>query len=183
MNKHASLCLHRSGYTVLATASPRNRDYVKSLGADMVFDQTQDDIGARVNTYSQDTLCLVCLTPSAYRTRRVSVHRHCLLTPAAVAAPPLSTTRAPEQMLFSVGTMLSTIWGEYFKSGDKEWPASTEDLEWTKEWIEMVDGLLGEGKIMPHRYVLRGNGLQGVVQGLEELKNGGGRDGKLVYLL
>ena len=37
-----------SGYTVIATASPKNNDLIKSLGADFVFDYRDPDVVQKI---------------------------------------------------------------------------------------------------------------------------------------
>ena len=47
------------GYTVLATASPHNHDYVKSLGAKYVFDYKDPDVVSKIRKAAGENLSLV----------------------------------------------------------------------------------------------------------------------------
>ena len=171
---------HRSGYTVLATASGKNIEYVRALGADEVFDYTQPNVGIKIREYTQNRLELVWDTISTAESARVCAEALASDGNGCRYASFLSN-KSPRGDVVSVGTMLYTIWGEYFKSGDVKWPASREDVEWTKGFLAIAEKLIAEGKVKPHRSVVREGGLEGVIEGLEEMKNDAKIDGKLVY--
>jgi NADPH:quinone reductase-like Zn-dependent oxidoreductase len=46
----------RSGYHIITTWSPRNFEYVKSLGADFVVDYNSADAGAQIRAYTDNKL-------------------------------------------------------------------------------------------------------------------------------
>ena len=77
--------------------------------------------------------------------------------------------------------MLYTIWGEYFKSGEVEWSALREDVDWARRFAPLVEDLIAQGRLRTHRVVVKGGGLEGVIKGLEDLKEGLVSGGKLVY--
>lgn len=172
--------IHRSGYTVYATASGRNIGYLQSLGADQVFDYTMPSVGFEIRRATENNLKLIWDTISTTESAQICAEAFSSDGDGCRYASFLSN-KSPRQDVTSIGTMLYTIWGEYFKSGDVEWPASTEDLEWMKHFLPLSEKLIKEGKIKPHRAEVRGRGLVGVIDGLEEMKNGIGGGNKLVY--
>ncbi|MGL4524722.1 MAG: alcohol dehydrogenase catalytic domain-containing protein [Spirochaetia bacterium] len=60
----AILLAKKRGFHVFASASPKNHDYVKSLGADVVFDYHGDELGALKGLLQKDLLDVVILSQS-----------------------------------------------------------------------------------------------------------------------
>lgn len=170
----------RSGYTVIATCSGKNTDYVKSLGADHIFDYTQQDVGPRIRAFTENKLKLAWDTVSNVESARICSEA---LSSDSVDARYASflANRSPRADVASVGTNLYTIWGEYFKTGQVEYPASIEDFEWAKRFMAIAEDLISKGRLKPHQEIVKEFGLEGVLSGLDDLKNGIVRGGKLVY--
>jgi hypothetical protein len=74
-----------------------------------------------------------------------------------------------------------TIFGEAFKFAGNEIPAMPEDFEYTKKFMAMTEGLLKEGKLKAHKQTVGKDGLEGVLKGMEDMKNGKVSGEKLVY--
>jgi len=90
-------------------------------------------------------------------------------------------TVPPTDFLFFVEhTLAYTVEGEAFKWRDTEIPAKPEDLEFGIKFWAVAEKLLHEKKFkcFPE---LRQGGLQGVFQGLDELRQGKVSGTKLVY--
>jgi NADPH:quinone reductase-like Zn-dependent oxidoreductase len=49
---------HAYGYRVIATASPKNNELVKSLGADVVFDYNDTDVAMKCREATEDSIAL-----------------------------------------------------------------------------------------------------------------------------
>lgn len=60
-------------------------------------------------------------------------------------------------------------------------PARAKDFEFAKMWWGLCEGLLRDGKVVPHRARLEGRGLSGVLDGLQLLREGKISGEKLVY--
>lgn len=77
-----------------------------------------------------------------------------------------------------------TMFGEPFEKRVKV-PAIPGDYEFGKTFWEVARGLLAEGKVKPARADVNrgGKGLEGVLVGLDELKEGKVSGVKLVYTL
>lgn len=81
----------------------------------------------------------------------------------------------------SVGTNMYTIYGESFTVGSLHYPASQEDFEWAKKFMALTEYLLAEGRLRPHKETVRSGGLEGALQGLDDLRNNKVSGEKLVY--
>ncbi|KAH7303866.1 chaperonin 10-like protein [Stachybotrys elegans] len=172
-----------SGGTVIATSSPSNAEYMKSLGASHVLDYKSDSLtedilkltGSQlkyaVDCHSDEfsaTLCAKVLQGS--EARMASLRR----TEDIVKAtnPNLEHEEIKGYLAFG---------GVWNSAGDFE--ARPQDYDYMKTFGPMFWGLLGAGKLKPPRLYVNhgGSGLDGVLAGLDKLRNGQVSAGKLVY--
>lgn len=178
-----------SGYTVLTTASPRNEEYLRSLGADAVFDYNSPTWSTDVRTATNGQLKLAFDTIGSAETGKA--------TAAAMSSsggsysstedggPELIKAEFPNITAQSI--LAYTMIGEDFvwADGDKliTFEARSEDFEFGKTFWELARRLLASGQVKPVRTTVDfgGKGLEGVLVGLEELRQGKVRGGKLVY--
>ncbi|KAL2169181.1 hypothetical protein VTG60DRAFT_6345 [Thermothelomyces hinnuleus] len=179
-----------SGYRVATTASPHNFDYLKSLGADGVFDYHSPTVVDDIKAWSANpdalTLAWDC---------------HASDDAARISAAALSTTHEGHyRALLSVNddvvrsanpkvdngfTLAYTIFGEEIEKS-RVWPAVPEDFEFGKTFWELARNLLAQGQLKPARPdINRGGkkGLEGVLYGLQQLKESKVSGTKLVYTL
>lgn len=178
-----------SGYRVATTCSPSNFDYVKSLGAAGVFDYRSPTVVDEIKAWSADpdalTLAWDCVSGGGS---------------TEICAAALSRTRPgrywgllaiDEKVVKGVNDKVEsgyrlayTMFGEPFEKRVKV-PAIPADYEFGKMFWEVARGLLVEGKIKPARADVNrgGKGLEGVLVGLDELKQGKVSGVKLVYTL
>lgn len=70
--------------------------------------------------------------------------------------------------------------GEEFTFFGNKIPAKPQDFEFGKKWWSLAETLLAEGKIKGTPTV-RPGGLQGVLEGFEDMRNGKVSRQKLVY--
>ncbi|PYI26065.1 GroES-like protein [Aspergillus indologenus CBS 114.80] len=167
-----------SGYTVLTTCSPHNFDLVKQLGADAAFDYKDPNTPAEIRRYTDNKLRLVLDT--------ISVEASAKFCDAA-----LSTEGGDYSALLAVGieranvndrwTLAYTAVGEDFTFGETPMPAKPEDREFAARFWETATQLLAEGKVKVHRPKVGARGLEGVMEGLELLKQDKVSGEKLVY--
>jgi len=175
-----------SGYTVITTGSPKNHEYLQSLGADHVFDYHSPAIAEEIRAAAGNDL-------------RFAWDCHSLEDSAKVCALALNREGAQYAAILSgvdevvkginphvktSGSLAYTIFGEDVWLGAK-FPASKEDHEFAKKWWEISEGLLREGKVKPIKVVVNkgGSGLEGVLAGLKESAEGKVSAEKLVYTL
>ncbi|KIX05387.1 uncharacterized protein Z518_06259 [Rhinocladiella mackenziei CBS 650.93] len=171
-----------SGYAVLSTCSPRNFEYVKSLGADAVFDYHDASAPATIRSYTSNTLTLAWDTISVKESAQFcadalsSDSKDCLYG----AIVPM---KCPRDDVKSTVTIMYSIFGEEFKMGPNTIPAISADYEFAKMFMSMTEKLLAEGKLKPHKEKVGKGGLEGVLKGLEDLKTEKVSGEKLVYLV
>ncbi|KAM0287694.1 hypothetical protein ACHAQH_000224 [Verticillium albo-atrum] len=175
-----------SGLTVVTTASPHNFDYIKSLGADAVFDYKSpsvvDDIRAFTNGQLKHAWDCQSTTESSVLVAK------CLSDEGGHIATLLPVSRSKvAEVNDKIKVELSlyyTIFGEEYTYMGKQ-PAVVENYEFGKRFWELSRGLLAEGKVKPIRVIKNrgGVGLEGVLVGLKEMKEGKVSAGKLVYTI
>jgi hypothetical protein len=177
---------NRSGLEVITTCSPHNFDYVKSLGADLVLDYSSPNVGQKIREYTHNKLFY------AYDTIGEG-------SAPQICADALSTEKQPngEKPQYCViikaelprsdvdqhHTFGSTALGEAFEKAGGTFKANLEDLRHAKIITEQAETLLEQRKFTPHRYEARSGGLDGILGGLDDLRNGRISGKKLVYRL
>ncbi|KAL2267837.1 hypothetical protein VTJ83DRAFT_5114 [Remersonia thermophila] len=179
-----------SGYRVATTSSPANFDYLKSLGADGVFDYREPDVAEQIRAWSADADGLLTLAWDC-----ISLEPSARICAAALSRTRPSLYRAllpvDDKVVKEVNgkadtaaTLAYTMFGEPVDIGIQK-PVVPEDYEFGKKFWELSRGLLAEGKLKPARVGLNrgGEGLEGVLIGLDELKHGRVSGEKLVYTL
>lgn len=170
----------RSGYTVLTTCSPKNSKYVKELGADEVFDYNDTDVGLSIREFTKNSLRLVWDIISTPASAQICATALSSASPGCRYSSFLSN-RSPRNDVDSIGTNMYTVWGEYFRVGSLEYPASSEDFEWAAKFMVLTEELLARGQLKPHNFVVKEHGLIGALAGLDDMKNNRVSAQKLVY--
>ncbi|KAJ3399220.1 hypothetical protein HDU80_008151 [Chytriomyces hyalinus] len=178
-----------SGFTVISTASPSSFDYVKSLGADFVFDYNSPTVSADIRAASKDAIEHVLDCISEGSSLKISaesfsaqggIYSALLGVDASVFAAVNPNIKVKSTLAYSVlGEAVSKpAWGI-------ERAPNAEDYEYAKAFGTLSTKLLAEGKIKVHKPTVNegGSGLEGVLKGLALLRGGKVRGTKLVYTL
>ncbi|KZL69770.1 zinc-binding oxidoreductase [Colletotrichum tofieldiae] len=175
-----------SGFTVSATSSPHNFNYLKSLGADAVFDYKSPTVSADVRAYTNNELSLAWDCQSTEESvilvgNAISTEGGVISTLLPVSEEVLQRINPKARMEM---TLYYSVFGEPF-SFLAPYEAVPEDYEFGRRFWEMSSNLFEQGKLRPIRVIKNrgGSGLEGVLVGLEELKKGKVSAGKLVYTL
>ncbi len=170
----------RSGLTVVTTASPRNHGMLKSLGADAVFDYNASDCGAQIRSYTDNKLfhAFDCIAQEA----SAKICAEALSSSGEIHySALLPVTKFPREDVDTRFTMAYTAIGEeYVKFGTKT-PAKRDDYEFAKKFWALSDKLVADGKIKPHPVKVGEKGLEGVLEGLQQMREGEYSGVKLVY--
>ncbi|EXJ83209.1 hypothetical protein A1O1_06828 [Capronia coronata CBS 617.96] len=173
-----------AGYTVLTTCSPRNFDYVKSLGATEAFDYNDPKAPEAIRKYTSNKLTLAWDTISSESSAKFCADA--LAPSSGEGSGPLRygsilPVTCPRDDVESVSTLMYTVFGEPFEFGPDKIPETPEDAEFAKKFMGITEKLLAEKKLRPHKEVVGGDGLKGVIQGLKDMKDGKVSASKLVY--
>lgn len=167
-----------SGYTVITTCSPRNFDFVKQLGADLVYDYRDPEAPNAIRKYTKDGLKLVFDTIGV--DDAIKFCDNALSTQGGDYVTVLMGKLERENVKSRWVIAYSSL-GEYFRYGPYEFPKVPEDLEFLTGFWDITEPLLAEGKLRPHRPKVAAGGLKGVLEGLKLLKEGNVSGEKLVY--
>jgi NADPH:quinone reductase-like Zn-dependent oxidoreductase len=174
-----------SGLTVAVTCSPRNFDYVKSLGADAAFDYNSPTCSKDIKEYTKDQLKHVFDCISEGNSTKICVEA--MSSDGGVYSTLLTID---EEKVTSINpkvekkmTLAYTVVGEAFKYGPKEVPAVPEDFEFGKMFWELSTKLFADGKVKMHKPTVDkfDKGLHGVVRGMQYMREGKVSAEKLVY--
>jgi NADPH:quinone reductase-like Zn-dependent oxidoreductase len=176
-----------SGLEVYTTCSKHNFDYVKSLGADHVFDYKSPTCGADIRKASNNKIYYAWDTIGEGNSAQI-----CADGMSSDTAMPsgqklqyanILSAKFPREEVESKRTLMYSIMGEDFAKGGRKIPAKKEDFEFMKKFVAISQKLIDEGKLKPHNLDVRPGGLEGILQGLEDMKNGKVSGKKLVYKL
>ncbi|KAM3519695.1 hypothetical protein MY4038_009700 [Beauveria bassiana] len=181
-----------SGLQVLATASPRHFDYLRSLGADVLLDYHAPvaDLVAQIKAVTAEediTLAWDCIHSEHFQNVAAqalsSTKRGIYATVKALTPADLLQDRNPMvEAKFQLGY---TAFGESFERGGLVFPAVPEDAAFAAAFWERSAKLLEEKQLHPIEETINrgGQGLEGVIVGLEDLRQGKVSGTKLVYSL
>jgi len=176
-----------SGLKVVATCSPRNFDYVRSLGADAVFDYASPTCAAEVKAYTNGSIKHALDCVSEHDSSRITIEA--MNSQGGVYCNILGLENDTTDI---INPLIECRWilgytgvGEYFVIGDDEYIANPENEQFAKEFWQLSYGLLATGSLKPHRYSVNkfGEGFGGILAGLEAMRQGQISGEKLVYTL
>ncbi|ATY65193.1 zinc-binding oxidoreductase [Cordyceps militaris] len=178
-----------SGLRVLATASPHNFDYLRSLGADVLLDyhESAEELVTKVRDVVGDDLTLAWDCSPNKQFQDIAAHslsktkKSIYATVAPLTPANLLHDRNPlVEAKYQLGY---TVFGESFERGTYVFPASQEDVIFATAFWERTAKLLEEKKLQPIKATVNqgGEGLEGVIAGLEDLRQGKVSGTKLVY--
>lgn len=174
-----------SGLKVIATASPHNFEYLKSLGATEVFDYKAPNIGSEIRSYTGNTLKLAWDCAGA----GVEIIGNALSSDGGkFASINFESGDRIKEINPNVdgpyNTVAFEVFGEHF-SKFGETPPKPDEFEFAKIFAEVSRQLLEEGKLKAPRIALNrgGDGLEGALQGIDDLRANKVSGEKLVYTL
>ncbi|KAK1462246.1 hypothetical protein CMEL01_14213 [Colletotrichum melonis] len=157
--------------------------FAKHLGADFVIDYHVADAGEQIRRLTKNRLRFAWDTVSIAQSASLCANA---LTTSSQLRPVYGSIlpiESPREEVNTVSTVMYTAFGNRFKFGTIEMPASGEDFIFAKHFFHLVENLVTQGRIRPHRFCLREGGFNGLIQGLHELEMGKVRAEKLVYMV
>ena len=167
---------------MVTTSSPKNFSLCKSLGADATFDYNDPETAEKIRSHTNNNLKYAFDTISNEQTAAICATA-LSSTSGCVYSSLQQVTRFPRDDLETKFTLAYSGIGEYFRLGESgpEFPANKEDYQFQKMFWDMTQKLLEEGRIKVHPPSVRGGGLKGVLDGLQEMRDGKISGVKLVY--
>ncbi|KAF7589084.1 hypothetical protein BBP40_004789 [Aspergillus hancockii] len=167
-----------SGYKVITTCSPRNFDLVRKLGADSVYDYHDPKATAAIREETNDDLRLafdaISLQDSAEFCDKA-------LSTKGGDYSNLLKSQIERENVNVRATLGYTVVGEEFYVRDRHFPAKPEDREFGEMFWNLSESLLGQGKVKVHPPKVGANGLKGVLEGLQLMRENKVSGEKLVY--
>ncbi|KAF1957272.1 GroES-like protein [Byssothecium circinans] len=177
--------LKLAGFNVIATCSARNTDLVKSFSADAVFNYSDPDCASKIRAHTANALrfAVDCITtPETTQLCYLALGR---TGGRYVSLDPFSDAVAASRKVVAAGWVL----GPELMGEDVGWPAphgraaNPFAREFCVEWNKTLQRLLDEGQIRTHPQLVRDTGLEGVLDGLREIREKKVYGQKLTYTL
>jgi len=168
-----------SGAKVVTTCSPRNFPFVKALGAAEAFDYNDPECAKKIREYTDDKLTKVFDCISEGDSPKISSEA---ISSKGGVVSYLLNPKHDRTDVENKATLGYTITGEAFKFfGGMDVPAKPQDFEFGKTFWELATKLLASQQLTVHPTKVGSGGLQGVLKGLDELREGKVSGVKLVY--
>ncbi|KAK9366860.1 chaperonin 10-like protein [Lipomyces kononenkoae] len=167
-----------SGYVPIATCSPHNFELVKRFGAVAVFDYKDPASVAKIREFTHNNLRLAWDPISSESSAKFCADA---LSPSGGKYSALGDVKAPRDDVESAFTSAYTVIGEPHFFGSISVPAIPENYEFGKRWTSLVQRLLIAGEVMVLPPTIKRDGLKGVLEGLQLLRENKVSGEKLVY--
>ncbi|CAG8923341.1 unnamed protein product [Penicillium salamii] len=171
------LCGHR----VITTCSPHNTDLVRSYGADLVFDYSSPTCAEDIRVATKNTLRFALDPFAEAKTVRLCYAaigrtggRYCALEQYQES---LCTRKTVKHELVMGGA----ISGQGVELPEPYGIAPRPEIGiWARKWYRNVQELIDEGKLKPCPMQVLGGKFEGILEGLDLLRNGKVSGKKLV---
>ncbi|RIA86659.1 chaperonin 10-like protein [Glomus cerebriforme] len=146
-----------TGLTVITTASPKNHDYLRSIGARHVIDYHASDVIDQINSITKNNLKYVLDTVNS---ETCNIGLKVLAQNGKLAYTSEGPTDKKEGVQVK-GVALALVHKD-----------SKGALETTHKLLTVIQQLLFEGRIQPNNIEVIDGGLNGIPAGLHRLKTG-----------
>ncbi|KAI0452714.1 GroES-like protein [Xylaria acuta] len=179
-----------SGLTVIATASPHNFELLKAVGADHVFDYKSPTVAADIKALTENKLKYAwdCTGYGA------AISAAALSDNEEGGKPKYATIIPVKREVFDEinpavdgphFTLGYDALGEEFPRFGTQYVPDPEEIRFAGMFWDLTQELLASGRLTPLKPEVNrfGSGLQGVIHGLDELRNDRVSGTKLVYTL
>lgn len=168
----------------IATCSPRSNELVKSFGAEEIFDYHSPSCAEEIKAYTKNSLKYVidCIaTTSTIKLCYAAIGRLGGHYTALEMPPPVGGHRGSIKSDTVLG--MSVLGKEIALSEGYHRPADPDCYVFGMKWYPLIQGLVNEGKLRPHPSKVMTGGFEGILDGLEIIKNNRIWGQKLVYFL
>ncbi|KAL7948025.1 GroES-like protein [Trichoderma barbatum] len=168
-----------SGLEVVTTCSPKNFHLVRSLGADHIYDYNSPDCAPSIRKITKNRLAHVFDTISTPETAEICCNA--VGSQGGKYAGLGGLEQLPRDDVANLRIMAHTAFGEAFDFAGEMIPANPKEYDFAVNFMGMAQGLLAQGRIKPHPQSVRSGGWSGVLDGLQEMREGKVSGVKLVY--
>lgn len=175
---HAPNRLFRSGYKVVATASPKHFDILYERGADVVLDYRSADVGAQINQRTNNRLRHVLDCVAIPSTAQICA---AAFGPDGGVYCSLLPEQCPREKVTSCFFLGYGLTGEDYIFESEFYTAVPDMYDFGKEAICVIEVLWTQDRLIAHPQRVGGGGLQGALEGMREMKDGKVSGFKLVY--
>ncbi|OTB10679.1 hypothetical protein K445DRAFT_322801 [Daldinia sp. EC12] len=168
-----------SGLQVITTSSAHNFDLLKSLGADATFDYKSPTVGEDIRKYTNDSLEYVfdCIAEGS----SPEIAAKAISSKGGKYSGLLVLEKFPRDDVEKKHTLAYTMTGETFVKLGHEFTANPADFEFGVKFWKLAEELLAQGKVKPHPADVREGGLDHILEGLDDLRQGRVSGKKIVY--
>ncbi|CZT48856.1 uncharacterized protein RSE6_09615 [Rhynchosporium secalis] len=178
--------------TIIALASARHHEYLRTLGANHVFDYNSAtvvedvqnlglDIRSGIDCHSEGLstqLAAQCMLPVSSNDNLIGNKRRRIIR----SLPPrLMKGEIPPSVRADECILSYTALGKPFWFFFHHYPAIPEDYKSSSDYFQALTPLLREKKAVPVKHRLMKGGLGQISEGFEEMRSGKVRGEKLVY--
>lgn len=164
---------------MITLCSKKHFEKVKALGAVAAYDYHEPGVGATIRADTKNGLKYAWDTFGKEQSAQICADA--LSADAGCVYGCVLPTKCPRDDVTSLSTVMYTMFGEMFAMKGNEFPASAADFEFAKSFMALTEKLFAEGKLKTHEELVGPEGLKGVIDGLEALKQGKISGQKLVY--
>ncbi|RPD66608.1 GroES-like protein [Lentinus tigrinus ALCF2SS1-7] len=173
---------HLSGYKVVTTASSRNHELLKSLGADVAVDYHEHDLVAKIKQATGDAIKYGADMIADDETKKVTVQAIGPSGGKVVGLNPLQSEESGRNDVTCSNTMLNSVYGYAYSIGSTQLPAVPQDKAHMAAFLKKLPQLVRDGAIKPKLPIkLWEGGLEAVQDGLQYMREGRVSAEKIVY--
>lgn len=158
-----------SGYRVIATASPKNFDLLKSLGAEKCFDYKSSDVVDQIKEYTKSSLALALDTISEESSVKISSQA---LQKGGKLVLLLAAPKEVRDDIEIINVLAYTCLGKPLNYGPFNVPAIPSDVDFAVTWWKVLTQLLQEQKLVEAPLKVMEGGLNGIQEGFNYMKSG-----------
>ncbi|KAJ4245295.1 hypothetical protein NW762_014165 [Fusarium torreyae] len=170
-----------SGLKVITTCSPRHETRVRELGADYVFDYKSSTCAADIRKVTNNRLAHVFDTIATKDTAQICCDAIGSEGGIYTSLEPVS--ELPRLDVINKNTMVFSAIGESFQIGGNKIPANPTDYEFACNFTKLAQDLLFQDEFQTHPVSLQSGGLDKVLDGVNQLREGNVSGIKLVYTI
>ncbi|KAI1407187.1 GroES-like protein [Hypoxylon sp. FL1857] len=177
--------LKESRFKPVATCSLANKALLKSLGAIETFDYHSPACGLEIREYTQNSLEYVLDYITTSETMAMCYEAIGSAGGKYVSLDPFSThVQYTRRDIYTNWIVAFTLFGGPVNfSGTYGRPAMKEHRQFATELYTIAESLVREGRLIPTQFEIKPGGLIALEAGIEDIRKGRTKKGKLVYPL